>query len=210
MSAPVNLTPRTFETRLGGLFFFHSPHARPAPDRGRTSGRLPGFDHDSRRAGRAHPAGPQTPRQGTHPPRHGLVADQGIALFAGLNVVPKRSYLAAYSSQVDDRANAGLMAAWFHEIERARTDSGPVARPRLPHRAGQYPARTPGKTLYLAPLAQSARHPYLPRARCQPAALCYARAGIPKAEQPAEIIRFVDFWQQHTGSPPQNWCSIHA
>ena len=35
-----------------------------------------------------------------------LVDDQGIALFAGLNVVPKRSYLAAYSSQIDDRTTA--------------------------------------------------------------------------------------------------------
>ena len=46
-----------------------------------------------------------------------LVDDQGIALFAGLNVVPKRSYLAAYSSQIDDRATARLMAAWFTEVE---------------------------------------------------------------------------------------------
>jgi hypothetical protein len=32
--------------------------------------------------------------------------------------------------------------------------------------------------------------------------LCYARAGITKAEQPDEIIRFVDFWQQQTGNYP--------
>ncbi len=33
--------------------------------------------------------------------------------------------------------------------------------------------------------------------------LCYARAGIPKAEQAGEIVRCVDFWQQQTGSAPQ-------
>lgn len=32
-----------------------------------------------------------------------LVTDQAIALFAGLNVVPKRSYLAAYSSRIDHK-----------------------------------------------------------------------------------------------------------
>jgi hypothetical protein len=32
--------------------------------------------------------------------------------------------------------------------------------------------------------------------------LCYANAGITKAEQPSEILRFVDFWQKHTGTPP--------
>ena len=33
------------------------------------------------------------------------VFDESIALFAGLNVVPKRSYLASYSSSVDHQAN---------------------------------------------------------------------------------------------------------
>ena len=41
-----------------------------------------------------------------------LVDDEGIALFAGLNVVPKRSYLAAYSSRIDDRFTQRLLAAW--------------------------------------------------------------------------------------------------
>ena len=53
-----------------------------------------------------------------------LVSDEGIALFAGLNVVPKRSYLAAYSSSVDDRAIERLMAAWFDETSRAGLKHG--------------------------------------------------------------------------------------
>src|SRR3954469_5744720 len=53
-----------------------------------------------------------------------LVEDQGIAVFAGLNVVPKRSYLAAYSSQVDRRANLRLLDAWSDEIARAGLPRG--------------------------------------------------------------------------------------
>src|SRR5208283_1947248 len=53
-----------------------------------------------------------------------LVFDQGLALFAGLNVVPKRSYLAAYSSQIDDRITNRLAAAWFTEVERAGLERG--------------------------------------------------------------------------------------
>src|SRR5208282_5636862 len=53
-----------------------------------------------------------------------LVCDQGIALFAGLNVVPKRSYLASYSSGVDRRANVRLMAAWFDEVQQAGLPRG--------------------------------------------------------------------------------------
>ena len=38
-----------------------------------------------------------------------LVFDEGIALFAGLNVVPKRSCLAAYSSRVGHQTNSIIM-----------------------------------------------------------------------------------------------------
>src|SRR5262249_42291037 len=53
-----------------------------------------------------------------------LVEDQGIAVFAGLNVVPKRSYLAAYSSQVDRRATLRLLDAWADEAHRAGLPRG--------------------------------------------------------------------------------------
>lgn len=39
-----------------------------------------------------------------------MVFDPGIALFAGLNVVPKRSFLSSYSVRVDPHANLLLMS----------------------------------------------------------------------------------------------------
>src|SRR6266571_4684356 len=39
-----------------------------------------------------------------------LVTDRAIALFAGINVVPKRSYLAAYSSRIDHKRCLVFMA----------------------------------------------------------------------------------------------------
>src|SRR3954464_12506259 len=54
-----------------------------------------------------------------------LVCDEGIALFPGLNVVPKRSYLAAYSSRVDRRANLRLLDAWSDEVHRVGLPRGP-------------------------------------------------------------------------------------
>ena len=53
-----------------------------------------------------------------------LVYDEGIALFAGLNVVPKRSYLAAYSSRVDHRASLRLLDAWSDEVHRVGLPRG--------------------------------------------------------------------------------------
>ena len=46
-----------------------------------------------------------------------LVFDEGLALFAGLNVIPKRSCLAAYSSRLCRRANVRLMETWFQDIQ---------------------------------------------------------------------------------------------
>ncbi len=44
------------------------------------------------------------------------VLDPGIALFAGLNVMPKRATLTDYSCRVDPRRIPSLMAAWHHQL----------------------------------------------------------------------------------------------
>ena len=48
-----------------------------------------------------------------------LIFDPAIALFAGLDVVPQPSYLAAWSSRVDQHAKVRLMEAWFEQLDRA-------------------------------------------------------------------------------------------
>jgi hypothetical protein len=131
-----------------------------------------------------------------------LVSDEGIALFAGLNVVPKRSYLAAYSSSVDDRAIERLMAAWFNETPRAglkhgasldldfhTVPSNSAAEPLEKHYVSRRSRSQQGILTFLARDAGQRR-------------LCYAHAGIAKAEQAGEIVRFIDFWQRHTGATP--------
>src|SRR6266404_5809834 len=53
------------------------------------------------------------------------VTDQAIALFAGINVVPKRSYLAAYSSRIDHKVCLRFMEAWLEQVEQAGLPRGP-------------------------------------------------------------------------------------
>jgi hypothetical protein len=131
-----------------------------------------------------------------------LVCDEGIALFAGLNVVPKRSYLAAYSSRVDRRANLRLLDAWSDEVHRVglpRGNSFDLDFHTVPANAQEEPlekhyvsSRSRRQKGVLVFLARDATE----------RVLCYAHAGIPKAQQPDEILRFVDFWQKRTGAPP--------
>jgi hypothetical protein len=53
-----------------------------------------------------------------------LVTDRAIALFAGINVVPKRSYLAAYSSRIDHKVCLRFMEAWLEQVEHAGLPHG--------------------------------------------------------------------------------------
>jgi hypothetical protein len=45
-----------------------------------------------------------------------LVADEGLALFCGLNAMPKRSFLAEYSSQITPRKVARLLGLWHEQL----------------------------------------------------------------------------------------------
>jgi transposase len=47
-----------------------------------------------------------------------LVADPGLALFCGLNAIPKKSYLSEYSSRLDHAKTTSLLAAWHRAVAR--------------------------------------------------------------------------------------------
>jgi len=131
-----------------------------------------------------------------------LVSDPGIALFAGLNVVPKRSYLAAYSSSVDDRVIDSLMAAWFNEVPRAGLAHGTSFDLDF-HTVPTNSSAEPLEKHYVSSRSRSQQGILTFLARdAQRRVLRYAHAGITKVDQAAEIARFVDFWQQHSGAVP--------
>ena len=44
------------------------------------------------------------------------VFDPGLALFAGLNVMPKRSTLTEYTTRIDPRRPSGLMHDWGEAV----------------------------------------------------------------------------------------------
>jgi hypothetical protein len=198
----LDYSPRTFRTRLGGLFVF-VPLMRDL--------RLAEVVRQAKLPGSAMIPAEQAIRTllalkliGKERKSHvmGLVTDEGIALFAGLNVVPKRSYLASYSSSVDDRTNDRLMAAWFNERPRAGLKHGDSLELDF-HTVPANTTKEPLEKHYISSRSRSQQGILTFLARdAEKRVICYARAGIAKAEQPNEILRFVDFWKQHTGSFP--------
>jgi len=131
-----------------------------------------------------------------------LVTDRAIALFAGINVVPKRSYLAAYSSRIDHKVCLRFMEAWLDQVEQAG----------LPHGASfdldfhSVPANTTQEPLekhYVSSRSRSQKGILVFLARdAEQRVLRYADAGVTKGEQAGEILQFVRFWKKHTGNVP--------
>jgi hypothetical protein len=199
----LSLEPRSFRTRLGGLWFFIPlmRDIRLAEVLGRAD--LPGsLPIPAEQAVRTLLA---LKLVGTERKSHvmDLVYDEGIALFAGLNVVPKRSYLAAYSSRVDHRASLRLLDAWsdaVHRVGLPRGRSFDLDFHTVPANAQQEPL----EKHYVSRRSRRQKGVLVFRARdATERVLCYAHAGIPKAQQPDEVMKFVDFWQSRTGAPPE-------
>jgi hypothetical protein len=198
----LSLEPRTFRTRLGGLFVF-VPLMRDL--------RLHEVVRQAKLPGTAMIPAEQAVRTllalklvGKERKSHvmDLVADEGIALFAGLNVVPKRSYLAAYSSSVAERAIERLMAAWFDETARAGLKRGASLDLDF-HTVPTNSTQEPLEKHYVSRRSRSQQGMLTFLARdAEQRVLCYAHAGLAKAEQADEIVRFVDYWQRHTGAVP--------
>jgi hypothetical protein len=131
-----------------------------------------------------------------------LVFDEGIAIFAGLNVVPKRSYLAAYSSRVGHETNLQLMGAWFEEVQRASLKRGASIDLDF-HTVPANSEEEPLEKHYVSSRSRSQKGILVFLARdATERVLCYSNAGVTKSERAGEIMRFVEFWKAHTGKPP--------
>ncbi len=131
-----------------------------------------------------------------------LVADRAIALFAGLNVVPKRSYLAAYSSRIDHKLCLRFMEAWLEQVEQAGLPHGSSFDLDF-HSVPANSAQEPLEKHYVSSRSRSQKGILVFLARdAEQRVLRYANAGVTKAEQAGEVLRFVRFWKQHTGHVP--------
>jgi hypothetical protein len=131
-----------------------------------------------------------------------LVTDRAIALFAGINVVPKRSYLAAYSSRIDHKVCLRFMEAWLEQVEQAGLPHGSSFDLDF-HSVPANSAQEPLEKHYVSSRSRSQKGILVFLARdAQQRVLRYANAGVSKVEQADEVLQFVRFWKKHTGKPP--------
>jgi hypothetical protein len=198
----LDLTPRSFRTPLAGLFLFVPLLHRIDVAGVVKAARLPGSQMiPAEQAVRSLLA---LKLVGAERKSHvmDLVLDQAIALFAGLNAVPKRSYLAAYSSRIDHKASLGLMEAWLEQIEKVGLPHGTSFDLDF-HSVPANSSEEPLEKHYVSSRSRSQKGILVFLARdAGQRVLRYANAGVTKAEQAGEILQFVRFWKKHTGELP--------
>jgi len=194
--------PRTFRTRFAGVFFFiplleNIDLARLAQQAGLPGSKMIPPAEALRSALALKLVGIE---RKSHVMQH--VLDEGLALFAGLNVLPKRSWFASYSSRVDRETNRRLMELWFDAAGQAglrRSGSIDLDFHSVPANADQEPL----DKHYVSKRSRSQKAVLVFLARdAEERVLCYANAAVPKKERHSEIVRFADFYRDRTGVYP--------
>lgn len=198
-----DFSPRQFRTDVGGLFLFVPWLAQVGFDQLMAKVGLPGSKMVP--AGAAMRALLALKLTGEARTSHGMakVFDEGLALFAGLNALPKRSFLSEYSCRVRPSCYPKLMAAWFEAMSALGLERGVgfhLDFHTIPYHGDQallekhyVSKRSRRQKGVLAFLAQDS----------QRSVFCYANAEVRKADQADEVMRFVEFWQARTGKLPE-------
>ena len=199
----LDLQPRQFRTQFGGLFLF-VPFLAQIP-----------FDRLVRRAGlpgsRMIPAGCALRAllalklfgSARHSQVMSSVLDEGLALFAGLNVIPKRSFLTEYSCRIDPNCYPKLTRLWFEAMRQLGLRHGSsfdLDFHTIPfhgedalmekHYVSKRSRRQKGILAFLAQDASTR-------------VFCYADSQLRKDQQPDAVLQFVAFWKKRTGHVPE-------
>jgi len=199
----LDLTSRQFRTKFGGLFLFLPFIASIPFDKILNQAGLPGSKMIP--AGHAVRSLLALKLFGSARRSHVMsyVLDEGLALFAGLNVIPKRSFLTEYSCRIDPNCYPKLMQLWFDKMESLGMERGAsfdLDFHTIPfhgedalvekHYVSKRSRRQKGILAFLAQDASTR-------------VFCYANADLRKEMQNDEILQFVEFWKQRTGRLPE-------
>lgn len=198
-----DLSERSFRTKVGGLFLFLPYLTRIPLEEILGNVRFPG----TKMVPAGHAVRSLLAMKLFGCARHShvmsYVFDKGLALFAGLNVIPKRSFLTEYSCRVPPTAYAAFMKEWFDAVKRLglrRGASLDLDFHTIPfhgedalvqrHYVSKRSRRQKGVLAFVAQDSDSR-------------VFCYANGGLRKEQQNDEILRFVEFWTESTDRLPE-------
>jgi len=199
----LDLSSRQFRTKFGGLFLFLPYVADISFDDILRKAGFPGSKMIPPGAAMRSLLGLKLFGNARHSHVMSSVFDDGLALFAGLNVIPKRSFLTEYSCRIEPKCYSKLMHAWFDAVGKLgleRGDSFDLDFHTIPfhgeealvekHYVSKRSRRQKGILAFLAQDAGTR-------------VFCYANGQLRKEQQNDEILRFIEFWKKRTGRQPE-------
>jgi len=199
----LDLTPRQVRTKFGGLFLFLPYLAQIPLEKLLDQAGFPGSKLVPAGCAMRGLLGLKLFGSARHSHVMSYVLDEGLALWAGLNVIPKRSFLTEYSCRIRPASYPILMRKWFDAVGQlglARGVSFDLDFHTIPYHGDDallqkhyVSKRSRRQKGILAFLAQDAEQ----------RVFCYANGQVRKENQNDEILRFVEFWEQRTGRLPQ-------
>ena len=129
--------------------------------------------------------------------------DEGLGLFAGLNVLPKTAYATEYSYRTQREHQQRLLSGWISALAPHLFPDGrsfAVDFHTIPFRGDP----TALENLYLPRRGKAG-----PSILCffaqerESRVVCSANANLTRADQPGELMQFVEFWHSLMGHDPE-------
>jgi hypothetical protein len=129
--------------------------------------------------------------------------DQGLGLFAGLNVLPKKSFATEYSYRTQRIHQEKLLGSWVKKLS-------PILLPEAKAFSLDFhPIPYRGEEAVLENHYIPCRGQACPSVQTffalehEKQVFCYANANLLRNEQTQEVLRFVDYWKELTGQNPE-------
>jgi hypothetical protein len=129
-------------------------------------------------------------------------SDEALGLFAGLNILPKKSFAADYSYRAGRDQQQALLQGWvralapviFPDASGFSLDFHPIPYRGEPSGLDRHylPCRGIAGPSVLTFFALEQKSP----------CLCYSNADLTRADQNGELMRFVEFWHTVTDTDP--------
>lgn len=199
----LDLSPQRFRTRFGGLFLFLPYLSRLPWEEIFDPSNFPGTEMIPAACAVRSLFGLKLYGAARYSHVMSQTFDPGLALFAGLNAIPKRSFLTEYSCRIPPDCYPAVLRRWLDTMQGLG----------LPH------GESFDLDFHTIPFhgedALMEKHYVSKRSRRQKGVLallvqdadkqvfCYGNAQIRKETQNDEICRFVEFWKERTGRLPQ-------
>ncbi len=133
-----------------------------------------------------------------------LVFDPGVALAAGLNAIPKATFMSQYSSRLGRKALVRLLGAWIEKLRDEKlVDASSFD---LDFHSISYFGEDPFVEKHYVPRRSQRRKAVLAFLARDAGGnvFCYSNTDIRKGEEADEVLRFVKFWEQRYGERPRH------